>query len=257
VTGSDRTAPAPLQTVSITPMHGRQARARLAAVAVSALGMLVLCSCGGGPTGRTPSPSSTRTTSTAGAVPTGLPRATPGATNSGSPFDTDSPAPTSAGPACTGGVPVRVDRAESDARRTTEIVTMVSDGKNLTYGTREQSNFEDSVLKAPDGTMLTDDATLQKVASLLAVTKNRVLLVRPEAPDAKASTDRKPFSSPGTYVLYNASTVLTAQVVIQCGAQEQNWVFTGEANPTTGVINCAVEPPKSSTLARVVYGNNC
>jgi hypothetical protein len=237
-------------------MHGRQARARLGAVAVSVLGMLVLYSCGG-PASRTSSPSSTPTTSTARAVPTGLPGGTPGAADSGSPFDTGSPAPTSAGPACAGGVPVRVDRAEADARRTTEIVTVVSDGKNLTYGTREQSDFENPVLKAPDGTMLTDDATLQKIANLLAITKNRVLLVRPDAPDAKASTSRKPFSSPGTYVLYNASAVLTAQVVIQCGAQEQTWVFAGEANPTTGVINCAVEPPKSNALARVVYGNNC
>jgi hypothetical protein len=190
-------------------------------------------------------------------VPTGLPGGTPGAADSGSPFDTGSPAPTSAGPGCAGGVPVRVDRADTDARRTTEIVTVVSDGRNLTYGTREQSGFEDPVLKAPDGTMVTDDATLQKVASLLAVSKHRVLLVRPDAPDAKATPNRKPFSSPGTYVLYSASAVLTAQVVIQCGAQEQTWVFTGEANPTTGVINCAVEPPKSSALARVVYGNNC
>ena len=241
-------------------MHGRQARTRPGALAVSALGMLVLGSCGG-PASPTSSPSSTPTTSTAETsdttVPTGLPGGTPGAADSGSPFDTGSPAPTSAGPACTGGVPVRIDRAETDPRRTTEIVTVVSDGRNLTSGTREQSDFEDPVLKAPHGTMVTDNATLQKVASLLAVTKNRVLLARPDAPDAKAGTNRKPFSSPGTYVLYNASAVLTAQVVIQCGAQEQTWVFIGEANPTTGVINCAVQPPRSSALARAVYANNC
>jgi hypothetical protein len=183
--------------------------------------------------------------------------ATPAASDSGSPFDTTSPVPTSTGSACTGGTPLRIDRAEIDARRTTEIVTVVSDGKNLTYGTREQSDFEDPVLKAPDGTVLTDDAALRKVASLLAAGKNHVLLVRPDSPDSKASTSRKPFSSPGTYVLYNASAVLTAQVVFQCTGQEQNWAFSGEANPTTGVINCAVEPPRSSALARVIYANNC
>jgi hypothetical protein len=241
-------------------MHGRQARARLGAVPVAALVMLVLCSCGG-PASRTPSPSATGITTNGGtsdtSVPSGLAGGTPAATGSGSPFDTASPAPTSTGPACTGGVPVRIGRAETDARRATEIVTAVSDGRSLTYGTREQSDFEDPVLKAPDGTRLTDVATLQKVASLLDGTQNRVLLVRPDAPDTKASANRKPFSSPGTYVLYNASAVLTAQVVIQCAAQEQTWTFLSEANPTTGVINCAVQPPKSNALARVVYGNNC
>jgi hypothetical protein len=113
------------------------------------------------------------------------------------------------------------------------------------------------VLKALDGTTLTDDATLRRVAGLLAAGKNHVLLVRPDSPDAKASAGRKPFSSPGTYVLYNASSILTAQVVLQCAGQEQNWAFSGEANPTTGVINCAVEPPRSSVLARVIYANNC
>jgi hypothetical protein len=248
-------------------MHDRRlgvpgrARARLAAVAASALSVLLLCSCGSA--GRNSSPSPTGGAPTAGASDTAVPTgsvgtaATPAASDSGSPFDTVSPVPTSTGSACTGGTPVRIDRAESDARRTTEIVTVVSDGKNLTYGTREQSDFEDPVLKAPDGTTSTDDATLRKVATLLVAGKNHVLLVRPDSPDAKAATSRKPFSSPGTYVLYNASAVLTAQVVFQCAGQEQIWAFSGEANPTTGVINCAVEPPRSSALARVIYANNC
>jgi hypothetical protein len=238
-----------------------RARSRLVAVAVSALSVLLLCSCGSA--GRSSSPSATGGGPTAGASDTAVPSgsaggtATSAASDSGSPFDTASPVPTSTGSACVGGVPVRVDRAETDARRTTEIVTVVSDGKNLTYGTREQSDFEDPMLKATDGTMLTDDATLRKVASLLAAAKNHVLLVRPDAPDTTASVSRKPFSSPGTYVLYNASAVLIAQVVFQCAGQEQNWAFSGEANPTTGVINCAVEPPRSSALARVIYANNC
>jgi hypothetical protein len=233
------------------------------AVPVGLLSMLLLCSCG--TAGRNPSPSVTGGGPTAGATDTALPTGSAGgtttpaasATDNGSPFDTGSPVPTATGPACTGVVPIRVDRAETAARRTTEIVTVVSDGKNLTYGTREQSDFEDPVLKAPDGTTLTDDATLRKIASLVAATRNRVLLARPDEPDAKISASRKPFSSPGTYVLYNASAVLTAQVVVQCAGQEQNWAFTAESNPTTGVINCAVEPPRSSALARVVYGNNC
>jgi hypothetical protein len=242
-------------------MHPRRPRSRLAAVTASVLSLVVLCSCGSA--GRNSSPSPTSGGPTAGASDTGLPTvsaggtATPAASDSGSPFDTSSPVPTSTGSACTGGTPIRIDRAETDARRTTEIVTVVSDGKNLTYGTREQSDFEDPVLKAPDGTVLTDDAMLRKVASLLAAAKNHVLLVRPDSPDSKASASRKPFSSPGTYVLYNASAVLTAQVVFQCTGLEQNWVFSGEANPTTGVINCAVEPPTSSALARVIYANNC
>jgi hypothetical protein len=242
-------------------MHPRRPRSRLAAVTASVLSLVVLCSCGSA--GRNSSPSPTSGGPTAGASDTGLPTesaggtATPAASDGGSPFDTSSPVPTSTGSACTGGTPIRIDRAETDARRTTEIVTVVSDGKNLTYGTREQSDFEDPVLKAPDGTVLTDDATLRKVAGLLAAAKNHVLLVRPDSPDSKASASRKPFSSPGTYVLYNASAVLTAQVVFQCTGQEQNWAFSGEANPTTGVINCAVEPPRSSALARVIYANNC
>jgi hypothetical protein len=233
----------------------------MGAVPVSLLSLLLLCSCGSA--GRNPSPSATRGTPTAGASDTAGPSgsaggtATPGTSDSGSPFDTVSPVPTSAGSACTGGTPVRIDRAETDARRTTEIVTVVSDGKNLTYGTRERSDFEQPVLKAPDGTTSTDDATLRKVASLLAAAKNHVLLARPEPPDTNASASRKPFSSPGTYVLYNASSVLIAQVVFQCAGQEQNWAYSGEANPTTGVINCAVEPPRSSALARVIYANNC
>ena len=261
------TSPRPPKTVSITPMQDRQqgapgrALSRLAAVVIFALGLLVLCSCGAA--GRNSSPSPTGGGSTAEASDTAVPTesagdtATPAASDSGSPFGTASPAPTIAGSACTGGAPVRIDRADTDARRTTEIATVVSDGKNLTYGTREQSDFEDPVLKAPDGTTLTDDATLRKITSLLAAAKNHVLLVRPEAPDSKASVSRKPFSSPGTYVLYNASAVLIAQVVFQCAGQEQNWAFSGEANPTTGVINCAVEPPRSSALARVIYANNC
>jgi hypothetical protein len=137
------------------------------------------------------------------------------------------------------------------------VVTIVSDGKSLGYGTREQYDFSKPVLKAADGTTMTDEAILGKVADLLAVGKYKVLLTRPDPPDAKMSATRKPFSAPGTYVLYNASALLTAQVVLECSGQQQTWAFMGESSPTTGLVNCAVEPPKSNPLARVVYQNNC
>ena len=38
--------------------------------------------------------------------------------------------------------PIRVERSTVEPRRTTEVVTVVSDGRNLTPGTREQTAFE-------------------------------------------------------------------------------------------------------------------
>ena len=61
-----------------------------------------------------------------------------------------------------------------------------------------------------------------------------MLLVRPDAPDASANVSKKPFSAPGTYVIYNASSQLTADVVVQCSGQEQTWTFLAEADPSVG-----------------------
>ena len=58
-----------------------------------------------------------------------------------------------------------------------------------------------------------------------------MLLVRPDAPDATADVSKKPFSAPGTYVIYNASSQLTADVVVQCSGQEQTWTFAGRSRP--------------------------
>jgi len=171
--------------------------------------------------------------------------ATPGTTPAGVPA------------ACTSVTPVRVARVDTDPRRTTEVVTVVSDGRNLTSGTREQSDFVTPVLTSPDQTAVTDDATLRKIAALIAAQKHRVLLVRPDAPDANLNVSKKPFSAPGTYVIYNASSQLTADVVVQCSGQEQTWTLLAEADPSVGQVNCTVEPSRSNALARQIYQNNC
>ena len=44
--------------------------------------------------------------------------------------------------------PVRVTRADVGPRRATEVVTVISDGTNLTSGTREQSDFLTPALTA-------------------------------------------------------------------------------------------------------------
>jgi hypothetical protein len=137
------------------------------------------------------------------------------------------------------------------------VVTVISDGTNLTSGTREQTDFLTPTLSAPDGTTISDEATFSKIASLVAGQKHRVLLSRPEPPDANASASRKPFSAPGTYVIYNASSQLVADVVVQCSGAELIWSFVSEANPSSGQVNCAVEPTKSNALARLIYQNNC
>ena len=35
------------------------------------------------------------------------------------------------------------------------------------------------------------------------------------------------------------------------------WTFVSEADPSTGQVNCAVEPPRSNALARLLFQNNC
>ena len=134
---------------------------------------------------------------------------------------------------------------------------MISDGTNLTSGTREQTDFLTPALSAPDGTTITDEPTLTKIAKLVASQKHRVLLTRPEPPDANASVSRKPFSAPGTYVVYSASSQLVADVVVQCSGAELIWNFVSEADPSSGQVNCAIEPSRSNALARLVYQNNC
>ena len=58
-------------------------------------------------------------------------------------------------------------------------------------------------------------------------------------------------------MVYNASSQLTADVVVQCAGTELIWTFISEADPSTGQVNCAIEPAKSNALARLIYQNNC
>lgn len=198
--------------------------------------------------------------------------ATPGGTaspgGSATPGGTATPSGSVAPVSCTAAAvtPIRVERSAVEPRRTTEVVTVVSDGRNLTPGTREQTDFSTPVLTSPDGTVtITDEATLTKIVDLIEKSsKNTVLLDRPEAPDTGADTNKRPFNATGTYVLYNASGLLSADVIVQCadqsaapGGQEQRWLFTAEADNTVGTINCAVEPPKGNAVARQVYGTFC
>ena len=76
--------------------------------------------------------------------------------------------------------PVRVSRADTAPRRATEVVTVVSDGTNLTSGTREQNDFLTPSLTAPDGATASDPAAFEKISKLLAAQKHRVLLARPD-----------------------------------------------------------------------------
>ena len=185
---------------------------------------------------------------TPGSTPSGTAAATPGGS---------APPATVAPSSCPTVNPIRVNRAEVAPRRATEVVAVISDGTNLTSGTREQSDFLNPALTAPDGTTITDEATFRKIATLVAGQRHRVLLTRPEPPDATASASRKPFSAPGTYVVFNASSQLVADVVVQCSGAELIWSFVSEADPSSGQVNCAVEPPRSNALARVLFQNNC
>lgn len=222
--------------------------------------------------GRVAPPMSPTTPTPSGAIspsPSGPDSASPGLT--ASPVDTDSPGGTatpggsttpsgSAAPvSCTSVTPIRVERAAVEPRRTTEVVTVVSDGRNLTPGTREQTDFTEPVLTAPDAvTTITDRATLTKVADLIeGSSKNTVLLTRPDPPDTGADTNKRPFNATGTYVLYSASGLLTADVIVECSGQEQRWRFTAEADNTVGTVNCAVEPPRGNAVARQVFGSFC
>jgi hypothetical protein len=231
--------------------------------------MLTGCSGGARGGGTTPSVTTTATVGSGSAAPQGSASpsvdgsATPGAVTPGPgstatlpPGSTTSPA-TVAPASCPTVNPIRVTRADVGPRRATEVVTVVSDGTNLTSGTREQTDFLSPALSAPDGTTITDEATFAKIGRLVAGQKHRVLLTRPEPPDASASTNRKPFNAPGTYVVYNASGQLVADVVVQCSGAELIWSFVSEADPSSGQVNCAIEPSRSNALARLIYQNNC
>ena len=248
-------------------------RARRTSILVVALSVFALTACSGGEgevENPLPSPATTEAETTTTAPDTASPSASDPSGGTASPgtgspgttgTDTASPGTTPSAtvlPAtCTSVTPIRVARVDTDPRRTTEVVSVVSDGRNLTSGTREQSDFVTPVLTSPDQTAVTDDATLRKIAALIAAQKHRVLLVRPDAPDANLNVSKKPFSAPGTYVIYNASGQLTADVVVQCSGQEQTWTLLAEADPSVGQVNCTVEPSRSNALARQIYQNNC
>lgn len=195
-----------------------------------------------------PGTATTSGSATPGSTPAGTAAATPGGTP---------PPPTVAPSSCPTVNPIRVNRVDTGPRRATEVVALISTGTNLTSGTREQTDFLSPALTAADGTTITDEGTFNKIANLVAGQRHRVLLTRPEPPDVAASTSRKPFNSPGTYVVYNASSQLIADVVVQCSGAELIWSFVSEADPSSGQVNCAVEPPRSNALARVLFQNNC
>jgi len=154
--------------------------------------------------------------------------------------------------------PVRVQQVTPQGRRTTEVVTVVSDGRSVTSASREQTDFTLPALTGPGGATATEPAAVQEAARLVgAAAKTQVLLERPEPPDARLDPTQRPFSTAGTYVLYNASTVLVAQVALSCGTGEQVWSFMGEGSPTAGQVSCAVEPPRSNAVAGAVYRTAC
>ena len=241
---------------------------RIAALPV-VIAVLTLVGCGRSdppmlPTGPTATASGTASPSGSGTEspdvsPSGS--ASPG--GSATPAGTATPGgtgtPSVAQVSCTSVTPIRVERSTVEPRRTTEVVTLVSDGRNLTPGTREQTEFSPPLLTAPDAvTTIDDQATAKKIADLIeGSSKNTVLLSRPEAPDTGSDANKRPYNATGTYVVYNASGLLTADVIVDCSGQEQRWRFTAEADPTVGTINCAVEPPKGNAVARQVYGSFC
>ena len=273
-------------------LRGRHERIRRTALAtgVATLGLCLVTSCGTGgipsasPSSEAGGPTSSATDPTADpSVSPGSGSPTPGATETSSgsgtptpPVTTPTPAP---GPDSSGGldpgnatatpgpgasgcgtvVPQRVERVDTQPRRTTEVISVQSDGRSLTSGTRDQTEFRLPTLGAPSGEEeLNDPATMAKVAALVARTaKRRVLLNRPESPDARANASQRPFNAPGVYVLYNASAPLTATVVLTCDGNEQRWSLSAETDPATGQVNCAVEPAKTNALAHLVYTNNC
>lgn len=249
-----------------------RATVRRAGLLPAALGALLLAACSSPGSANPlatdePTPSATvESTASASPSPTGSASpatASPGTASPG----TASPGTASPGTPGPSGGAVQVTcatvtvtglgRTSVGPLRTTDVATIVSDGRNLTPGTRQQTDFTVPVLTAPGGGTITDAGTVQQVANLLVGQKHRVLLERPPAPDESTDPTKRPFSSPGTYAVYNASSLVTTQAVVQCAGQEQTWVFTAEGDPATGQVNCAVEPARSASLARSVFAQSC
>lgn len=256
-----------------TPRHARLAAATALAMLLTGCGIGGASTASRSPSAAEPTPVGTGDPASGSPAPpdlSGSPSPTETAGSPGGPGPTSSPAsplesPTPASPgspgasgSCPTPTPVGIGRVTTEPRRTTAVVTLVSDGRTLTPGTREQGEFRAPALAAPDGTRVEDEAILRRVASLVSTTaRKRVLLTRPEAPDSGAEATRRPFDAPGTYVLYSASAPLTAEVTVSCGGSTQRWLFTGETDPSSGLVNCAVAPPRANPLARVVYTSNC
>ena len=253
-------------------------RARLScsvlALTASALALAGCSSTGGANPLATGSPAESATSSaSASASPTASPTGSPSPSGSASPSPGDataspgtaspvssgSPSPSSSGVqvTCTAVTVTGLGRTTVGPLRTTEIATVVSDGRNLTPGTRQQTDFTSPVLTAPGGGTVTDAGTVQQVANLLVGQRHRVLTARPAAPDEGTDPTKRPFSSPGTYAVYNASSLLTTEAVVQCAGQQQTWTFTAEGDPATGQVNCAVEPARSNVLSGSVFAQSC
>ena len=244
---------------------------RLAGLVVGGLGALALTACS--PSGSadpltTPSPTGSATSEPSTSSPSPSDSASPGTASPGTALPgTASPGTASPGTASPSSSGVQVTcaavtvtglgRTSVGPLRTTDVATVVSDGRNLTPGTRQQTDFAAPVLTAPGGATISDAGTVQQVANLLVSQKHRVLLQRPPAPDESTDPTKRPFSSPGTYALYNASSLISAEAAVQCGGQQQTWVFSAEGDPATGQINCAVEPSRSAALPRSVFAQSC
>ncbi|HEY5981425.1 MAG TPA: hypothetical protein VIT41_17500, partial [Microlunatus sp.] len=132
--------------------------------------------------------------------------ASPGgsATPSGATTPGGSGTPSVAQVSCTSVTPIRIERSTVEPRRTTEVVTVDSDGRTLTPGTREQTDFTLPVLTAPDAVTTIDDAaTTKKIANLIeGSSKNTILLTRPEPPDTGSDANKRPYNATGTYVVF-------------------------------------------------------
>lgn len=244
-----------------------RAVARLLPLVLLGVLALVGCSSAGGanplataspsatPPSSSPSPSDSASPATASPGTASPGTASPGS-GTASP-GTASPSSSGVQVTCASVTVTGLGRTSVGPLRTTDIATVVSDGRNLTPGTRQQTDFTTPVLTAPGGGTITDTGTVQQVANLLVGQKHRILAERPAAPDEGTDPTKRPFSSPGTYAVYNASSLITTEAVVQCAGQQQTWSFTAEGDPATGQINCAVEPARSAALARSVFAQSC
>ena len=254
--------------------RGRASVRRVPGLVAAGLGALALVGCsspGNANPLATAEPTASATTASASPSPSDSASpatpspgtASPGTASPASPGSgtaspgTASPSSSGVQVTCTSVTVTGLGRTTIGPLRTTDIATVVSDGRNLTPGTRQQTDFTTPVLTAPGGGTITDLGTVQQVANLLVGQKHRVLVERPSAPDEGTDPTKRPFSSPGTYAVYNASSLVTTEATVQCAGQQQTWVFSAESDPATGQINCAVEPARSAALARSVFAQSC